>query len=1028
MLRKHNSKSKSDVRHRTSASSPRSVPLEHISVAVAQRDAKVAAVQAFCRGQDRQAAHMALFPAQESSPHRKENSSPARLLRHDSVASMNSEHDKQTLGRRQSVRFVGPDYGLQTRASKISMRATPRGEDAVSQHHPLNRSKSAHNVNPLGNIFLGTQNTQLPDRTSSHGKTPVTPTPTHEQDYYYHTALAPDTQLYTPEDDIASIPSSYRRLRKTRSMFTSRSSARSSHDGHMGDPLTCTEEINKTVPTMPRSRFSFLNRKDGNPILPTAVARAPKSMSFLRHRYDRPTSSVTNQDLAQNNLPNLECSSLQERSLHSRLLSKPPIFFGPKGTKAGQGMRKPLRQRSSSAILHISETTASIPLNIHGSIRIKAHRVSSSIKSRLKNLFINRSEDDAELPAQQITSQRTHVPDFLDHSQLGPVTSESGGFPERSSLSKIPSRVPSLHTVSSSELLRSQQGSIDSCKSGNMRVSDEKSRVTSWASTETNTVITHRPQVNSEEWDKQRLSIISEHENHASSPFLNHPWCQTDISQKPTSPNNPKCLPPRTTIDSQRVYSALMKRMGEKGQTSDHIPQQRKSSDSSDPFRTLSPPNSEDSQCTDPGVYPSLSPPPQSTPKGTGLPASKPITDRSSVFFGSPTSHLFRTRSPWRRSIQEAIQKEHISSQDPVVDITASVITGTEADSASTYSQESQIHKPEMCQEFPISGHIRSPNSQEEATLLISTPSYHPTGERLVSTTSSVGWKTQLSYDVAKMEESAHSPTKVSGRPSEVEYVVPTMPRAFGHGHVREEAQIGSYEEDQYNTSPVVHMPTNSTTPLDSVEPNAVRLTPQQRSVMQRTPPPALTVQETTTSAVVVDEERGYFHVPRDATKSTASPWNNRESQHNTNPTSVSYPQIPTHEADFARQSKSLAQVQNFFRVGTEETGSPRPLGSPTVRLMRKTAPRLEPNSASTLSTPCFSTAFERQFGSLPRRLGGELVEKENKSPHDDGHEGMIRSRSPITKTNRKGGKTIVELFLNGRGRQGTGSDGEAFI
>lgn len=1076
MLRRHSTKSKSDLHRRKSTTSVRSVPLDHISVAAAQRDAKLAAVHAFSRGQERRSADMAVFPPQQGSPRHKENTTPVQLSRNDSLASRNSEHDRQALGQRQSVRFVGPDSALQTRPSRASVRpAIPDQEDAVPRQS-ICRSESSQNFGSLQRMVLrDTQSIHPPDRSSSCGKTLATPKPALKQGHLQ--ALAPDHQQYTPEDDIASMPSSFRRVRKTRSMFTTRNTARNNKEVNQDAPLSNSASMvkaNQAIYSVGWCRRPFLNRKETEPMPSTPMLKTPKSMSFLRHRRDRLYAPGPDQDPAFNNLPNLSVPTSREQSPRSRVLPKPSVFFGSKGSKTGQNMRKTLRPSSSSGALPATGTNVSMSTSIHGSLRMKARKVSVSIKSKFKNLFINKSEDDAKLPAQQVEAQRTHVSDLFEDSYFRDATSEGRGFHERSSISRVSSHIPSLHAVPSSERLRSRRGSIDSLVSeGRQEASDGKSRVTSWASTEVNTVVANRSQENSEDWEKQRLSVITEHGIHAPSPSMTRPKpsLQTITSQEElTAPTITERLPPGAMVDSQRVYSALMKRMSKSQQHfTELIGEQRKSSDNSDPFRTLSPPTSDgSSDSRDPAAFTdahppkgcrqesshsssdvanssyklagddhqSLSPPMHLILKGAEIP-SKPIADRSSAFFGSPTSHLFRTRSPWRRSLQENIQKGLAPSDDTARSVATTSATETavkRADSASNYSQDTQIHKLEMRQDFPVAEGTPSLNTQEDAPMYADAPTYHPTGERLISTASSVDWKTRLSYEVETMERSPPSPTRVSGgRPSEVEYVVPTMPRAFGHGHVREAAQIGSYEEDDYNSSPAVRMPTNLTTPLGSIEPNVIKLTPQQRSVIRTTPPPATLLREnavpTSTRPVSLGEDDVSSALSKNAMRPRGSPLDSNGTSGEPKANPISQPQTPSQGAHPVRQAKSLAHIQSFGRICAEETGSPRSAGSPTVRLMRKTAAKVEPNTASAASTPGFSAAFERQFGSLPRSLGTNAAAKENQSPHGKTKEAAVaRDKGCDAKGHARGGKTMVELFLNSRRRQRESGDRVAFV
>ncbi|KAJ0123056.1 hypothetical protein J7T55_011519 [Diaporthe amygdali] len=793
MLRRHSGKSKSDLHRRKSTTSVRSVHLEHIDAAIAQRDARTAAMEAFSRAQGRLSAESSLFPPQPASTS-KANQSPGGLSRVDSTASLRSEDKRQGPGRRQSVRFVGPNSGLQTRSSRISMRTAIPEPPEIPVHRAIHRSQSAQSISYMPRSVLhNRQNLQLPDRTSSVGKTIVTPQTTKAGlSQAYLQALSPDYEQYTPEDDIASMPSSYRR-----------------------------------------------------------------------------------------------------------------------------------------------EMT--------------------------------------------------------------------------------------------------------------------------------------------EEGEMQRLSIISENGFQDPSLSLTRPaiGLQTITSQEElAAPVALQCLPPGTTVDSQRVYSALIKKMNETQQLAGIVEQQRKSSGWSDPFRTLSPSSSigsDDSSDANQAGLPrlqlpnsggqakeysgharnesdkaelsnktiptgviddhrSLSPPVQLTPRG-GESVARTITDRSSAFFGSPTSHLFRTTSPFRRSLQEAMRAERgqTSSQEPKEATTSAVslINKSDAYSESNYSSDTLIHKTEMKQGLPSVQDFNTGDSREETRVFEHAPTYRPTGERQVSTASSIGWKTWLSADIAKLEQ---SPTRVSGQSPEVEYRIPTMPRSLGHGHVREAAQLGSCEEDEDNAKLSVRMPTNSTTPLSAIDSNVVNLSPQQRSVMRMTTPPAAdshtdevpTCFEGKTSTSFYEDEAPR-KLPIEPLRPRRAPFETDGSARNHRP--AAHPQTPV-RGHAVRQSKSLAGLKSI-RIREPQTGSPQPPASSTIRLMRKSASKLALNSASSASSPGFTGAFERQFGSIGHHLGRQQAEKENQSPHEDDTE---KQQSAKTKSQFRGSKAMVDLFLSNRRRQGAVGDADAFV
>lgn len=1089
MLRRHSTKSKPDLHRRKSTTSVRSVPLEHIDAAVAQRDAQTAAMEAFSRAQGRQSAGRALFPLQSASAN-KENTSPAGLSRVDSTISLRSGYRRQGLDRRQSVRFVGPESALQTRASRISMRTAAPEPPQIPARRPIHRSQSTQSISYVPrSVLRNSENLPLPDRTSSVGKTILTPEAVKTRlNQAYLQALSPDYEQYTPEDDIASMPSSYRRVRKTRSMLTTRTSLRGSVDGNAVRTLRSsthntgkTAQDKQTTPETLCSRYSFMKRRDSSAMPSTPRLRAPKSMSFLKSRRDRRDKRSSMESPSGDASPGL---GAQETSFRSRILPKPPKLFGSKCGENQREMPKTLRGSSANMELPASGTGVSLGRSTSGSLRNRARKVSTSLRSRFRNLFINKSEEEARLPAQQIEAQRTHVSEAFDGKSWVSAASDHDHCHERSSLSRVSTRIPSLHAVPSHELLHSRRGSIDSCKSAAGQASDEKSRVTSWASTDTNTVIAHRPQEATEEWEKQRLSMINEHGIQNSLPSSDCPiiGLQTITSQEELTPTGLQRLPPGATVDSQRVYSALMKKMKDTQQLAGIVEQQRKSSDGSDPFRTLSPSSSIGSggssdtaastrmrplrqQFSFPGKeaenYPScarpeseraksyddqitqnvaddhrsLSPPIHLTPTGRGSVAAKTITDRGSAFFGSPTSHLFRTTSPYRRSLQEAMRAEkgQVPRQDPAETTIETSALANKPDAAvrvayseSNYSSDTLIRRMDMSQDHQLAKPFNASDSRGETNVFEDPPTYRPTGERHVSTASSIGWKTWLSADVAKLEP---SPTRVSGQPPEVEYRIPTMPRSLGHGHVREAAQTGSCEEDEDNAKPPVRMPASSATPLSAIDSNVVKLSPLQRSVMRTTTPPAANLHRDQLNTPLkcdtlasFNGDDGSYNFGNSAMRPRVSPSEITSSSRHCKP--GTQPQTPSRE-HVVRQSRSLAALKSMGRIREPQTGSPQPPAFSTVRLMRKSASRLALNHTSAKSSPGFTGVFERQFGSIGHHLDGQLAEKENQVPHHDG----AQKQSPSTKGEFRGSKAMVDLFLSSRRRQGaSGVDATALV
>ena len=131
---------------------------------------------------------------------------------------------------------------------------------------------------------------------------------------------------------------------------------------------------------------------------------------------------------------------------------------------------------------------------------------------------------------------------------------------DTATISRVASWQPSVHTVASSQQLKSCNGSVRSQRSDG----SGKSRVTSWTGTVDNTVTSRHAQA---EREAQRLSIIQENGTHVSSAsfarlgvfnqFSAYPMCHRPRSAQKCGGTRPG------QVDSQKVYSALMKRLDE---------------------------------------------------------------------------------------------------------------------------------------------------------------------------------------------------------------------------------------------------------------------------------------------------------------------------------------------------------------------------------------------------------------------------------------------------------------------------------
>ncbi|KAK4200647.1 hypothetical protein QBC40DRAFT_326518 [Triangularia verruculosa] len=859
MLRRRSLKSNSDLNRRKSTSSTHGVHLETIDPALAQRDAQIAACQAYTRAQSRANAEMSLFsPTPESLPARQ-RSKRSSWGRDDNGSSQLGREGEQGLRRQQSVRLVGP-CSVQSKKSSGGLRAgtgsggtsSDLNSDAVCTQGEFDNNSSLRCI--LGNdIQPSPQPSKLPRRAP-----PPVPVTVLATDYL--NVMAAEEDCYTPEDDKASAPSSYRRLRRSRSMFGSETqSIRQSQD-------TPTPVLNgksfssRPLPGSQSRRLFHSEPKQPKAEIAVPQLRAPKSMSFLRNRHLLRSGSSTGRD----NNTRVACVTAGSDADEGRyeaaglgrlpLESKATALFGSRSRRAGSGMRKSLRSSSSESP---PPEKAPVPLiEKPDGLKHKARKVSKSFKTKLKNFFtLSRSEDEPpSIPSQHIEAHKTHVTESFGNAISHALDTEDDVLSEYDwrPIQNVPAKIPSLQNVPSN-LLHSNKGSLESLRSESQRgrqVSEE-SGLTSWVHSGPST-LTSQQQQQWREWERQRLSIIKENGMHATSSSLRNAHFSSvqhassaSTQDTPSSSFRRKPLgahlfeqPTNTvTADSQRVYSALVKRMKTLNEQVADIPE---------------PSGKDGLPLFAPATHHGCS----ATPHGDSAENGEDL-NRDSETLVSPTSHLFRTQSPYRHALQRTMEQDQrgwrrpipvyvSSSQEPddCTPVHASTADGHQwgnnlaSETDEDYTES--IYSTDEMEAAPVPTALIASTSDQTPKVVagrFGQPpiAYQPAGYRESSSVSSVDWKTWLSANIAKLDSSP-TPTK----PSKVEYTLPTMPKNFSRGHVREAAQIYNDDDADYFELPTrkVTMPATPT-PLTPVEPNVLKLFPTQRSVKRTTPPSA---------------------------------------------------------------------------------------------------------------------------------------------------------------------------------------------
>jgi hypothetical protein len=523
MLRRSNS---NRLSRRKSTSSVHSKH-ESIDPAVARQHAHTAATLAFARAQERSSADVG------HSGSNLQNNTRIAQDRKPLSQQTNSANVRPVIRRQHSVRFAGPD-AVQRRHS-LGTRAAQR---------PSHDSSSA-DLRPIAM----TTNAAVPaayrppSRSSSIGKASMSKIGSLQPAASY-------VEYYNNEEDAPSTPSSYRRLRRSKSMFSPLKApsvfyTNGSPDRPESSYLGCQNSIShsKTPQSPPRQ----------------AALRAPKSMSFLRGGralFERNDEAVQ-----------MARDRFFQEAAQQRLREQPSFLFRSKVQRQEKPFRKSVRSSSGNSYgAPISSGTGTYP-SAESTLKDAARRASNTIKNKLLRVFRRSKEDTVEVPNQQVDARETHVRRYNGDLEVVHQEFSNIPHPDEAAISRVASRVPSPHNTKSNQQLRSYAGSVRSVRSSRSEHSDDKSRVTSWNSTGVNTMVsqTPRPYVDREQ---QRLSIINENGTHIPSSSFTRPRLVNQFTgyapaHRPSKSAGHIPAPGPGLVDSARVYSALMKRLDE---------------------------------------------------------------------------------------------------------------------------------------------------------------------------------------------------------------------------------------------------------------------------------------------------------------------------------------------------------------------------------------------------------------------------------------------------------------------------------
>ena len=373
----------------------------------------------------------------------------------------------------------------------------------------------------------------------------------------------------------ASEPSSYRRLRKAKSMF---SSNQPPSDLFIDGTHTCKGHFK-------RESMRSSESQNTSPWLPDRHLR--RSFSFLRGVTDR--LSISNQKYATHDAAIQIARDQYLRQLEEQRLMEQSSFLDlARKRKLPKNFRRTVRTSSTSSqatLLH--SPLLAIDQGKENSISHKARNVSQTLKKTFKRVFGRSLPDVPKLPEQHLSATKAHYGErFDDHSEhhYPPIPSPDIGL-----LRRVDSRESVLRDVTGHKEYKAPTGSLRSLTTADKN-SNQQSRVTSWTnSTAANTV--DMPQF----VEHKRLSIIKEdggpHQPSSSAARYMNPSDRYAVFRQPVR------LDDTGPTHAARVYSALQKEIHKSGQIavvdgsdigSDSSSDQSTSRPANDTFRRIS--------------------------------------------------------------------------------------------------------------------------------------------------------------------------------------------------------------------------------------------------------------------------------------------------------------------------------------------------------------------------------------------------------------------------------------------------------
>ncbi|KAI1261693.1 hypothetical protein F5Y18DRAFT_440343 [Xylariaceae sp. FL1019] len=627
-----------------------------------------------------------------------------------------------------------------------------------------------------------------------------------------------EQEALTDLDNIASVPSSFSRKPLRRAQSTMSGSMKHIRSVNTGLVASSTATQQTSLGVRPTNTESLAGNENSHPrmkshhsmsVLPKlrkkfgSLSLNPQSTSSQGEKVvplqpSCPQSVTRNPQLSQSThdtelQPEKRLPENHEKK-RKRLGSNPSIM--------ASGLKKTMRRTTSN--------------KLPGNLRNQARKISQGVKDTLKGLMsfnvaksdMGSADQAASIPAQHVEARRSHGTSMINTGDGLQAGTDSVLFNDQSSISRVTSGVPSVHNVPAHQQPQSQQGSMESCRSGSLQ-SRERSRVTSWSNSDANTLGSGYGECQ----PRSPLSTLDERGK-------DNPSSKADNTENPSmKQSNGHC--------GQRLYSALVRRgirsVNNQGNECNSTrnanaqgsvqfiqkpPYEVWGSPQKPTIRCVTPANSVTLQKDD-SFHKTTSNPFHTTSVSIERPplGYKAVSARCSPYFASPIGPTFRGQSEYRQKLRDQMKEadDENLAKSPEFNPWGSIpnlhlVTkrtsscGSIPDCKIQYDESIYSPYPEDLTVGSLNAalHRRPPSTHGSATIFLDTPVPKTSvtmKPRISSSSSSIEWKTWLSHNVSKLEQTASI--------DKIAQLSDCTPFATSSRHVREHAQTDDDDDER---------------------------------------------------------------------------------------------------------------------------------------------------------------------------------------------------------------------------------------